>query len=576
MARKIYSYIRFSDIRQAKGHSVQRQSDYAAKYAKDHNLTLDESLTLKDEGLSAYHQKHISKGALGAFYRAIEEGMVDPGSVLIVENLDRLSRANPRKALPHFLNIINAGITVVIAKDGKSYSSDSIDQNPYELFENLIEMVRANSESEYKSNRIKDSLEGRLKHWVEHGCGEIVRNGADPFWVTPNEKRTGFVLVEEQANAVREIISLSMKGWGYVKIISHLNGNFRHFNDGEWSARHIALILKNRALIGERYFNVRDTKYVLSNYYPPILTEEEFYRLNDAIKNRATTKAQRSIPSLLTGNRISFCGHCGCRLVSQNYKPGSYKGKPYQQTDGLRRVRCQSRNLGTSCPSMGGNRTTKTASISAFPLERAIIEYCSDQMELSAILNDDTDQSLVIKAKITDLQRQAREAETVVNNGNEAMTRLLMQGDDVSAINNLVKQHQTKLDELQTKIQKLEDELRFQKVHKSSDMIDQWQQVKKDIYNLDEEARLLIRQIVKKTFKRITVYFHSFNKSDTGKLLQLPIDDQSIVMMLTFINDKARILVIDRKSGDWVKGGDIAISREGVLSDLVDHQKAHV
>jgi len=50
---------------------------------------------MRDEGLSAYHQKHIKSGALGVFLEAILAGKIPAGSVLIVEGLDRLSRAEP-------------------------------------------------------------------------------------------------------------------------------------------------------------------------------------------------------------------------------------------------------------------------------------------------------------------------------------------------------------------------------------------------------------------------------------------------------------------------------------------------
>lgn len=70
MAGRVYSYSRFSDPRQAAGHSLERQRAYAARWAAENGLALDESLTLHDAGLSAYHQQHIKSGALGAFLAA--------------------------------------------------------------------------------------------------------------------------------------------------------------------------------------------------------------------------------------------------------------------------------------------------------------------------------------------------------------------------------------------------------------------------------------------------------------------------------------------------------------------------
>lgn len=43
---------------------------------------------MTDRGGSAYHDDHKKKGKLGLFIKAIENGLVAPGSVLIVESLD--------------------------------------------------------------------------------------------------------------------------------------------------------------------------------------------------------------------------------------------------------------------------------------------------------------------------------------------------------------------------------------------------------------------------------------------------------------------------------------------------------
>ena len=63
MGARVYSYIRFSDARQAAGHSSERQGEFAARWAAQHGLQLDDQLTMRDEGLSAYHQRHITPTA---------------------------------------------------------------------------------------------------------------------------------------------------------------------------------------------------------------------------------------------------------------------------------------------------------------------------------------------------------------------------------------------------------------------------------------------------------------------------------------------------------------------------------
>jgi len=81
---------------------------YAARWAEEHGLKLDESLSLRDEGLSAYHQRHVKSGALGVFLAAVESGRIPPGSVPVVEGLDRLSRAEPIQAQAQLASIVKA------------------------------------------------------------------------------------------------------------------------------------------------------------------------------------------------------------------------------------------------------------------------------------------------------------------------------------------------------------------------------------------------------------------------------------------------------------------------------------
>ena len=126
MRSKVYSYVRFSDPEQEKGHSLERQLSYAREYASKYNMLLDESLTMRDEGLSAYHQAHIKRGAFGIFLAAVESGKIPRGSVLIIEALDRISRAEPIEAQAILSQIILAGITVITACDDKVYERDSL------------------------------------------------------------------------------------------------------------------------------------------------------------------------------------------------------------------------------------------------------------------------------------------------------------------------------------------------------------------------------------------------------------------------------------------------------------------
>lgn len=183
MSGQVYSYLRFSDPRQATGSSADRQLAYAAVWVAKRGMPLDATLTLKDEGLSAYHQRHVKQGALGVFLRAIEDGRIGNGSVLVVEGLDRLSRAEPIQAQAQLAQIINAGITVVTASDGREYNRAGLKAQPMDLVYSLLVMIRAHEESDTKSKRVKAAIRRQCEGWMSGTYRGLVRNGKDPQWL---------------------------------------------------------------------------------------------------------------------------------------------------------------------------------------------------------------------------------------------------------------------------------------------------------------------------------------------------------------------------------------------------------
>lgn len=209
---KVFSYLRFSDPRQATGSSADRQLAYAASWAAKHGMELDATLTLKDEGLSAYHERHVKQGALGAFLLAITEGRIPNGSVLVVEGLDRLSRAEPILAQAQLAQIINGGVTVVTASDGREYNRAGLKAQPMDLVYSLLVMIRAHEESDTKSKRVKAAIRRQCEGWKAGTYRGLIRNGKDPQWLrlTPE----GWELIPERVSAVKRTLELYSQGLG--------------------------------------------------------------------------------------------------------------------------------------------------------------------------------------------------------------------------------------------------------------------------------------------------------------------------------------------------------------------------
>src|SRR5262249_6090440 len=102
-----FSYVRFSSPAQAQGDSLRRQTEAARAWCERNGAAFDTSLTLHDLGKSAFKGDHHrrDKYALGAFIKLAEAGRVPPGSFLIIERLDRLTREEAEDGLELFLRL---------------------------------------------------------------------------------------------------------------------------------------------------------------------------------------------------------------------------------------------------------------------------------------------------------------------------------------------------------------------------------------------------------------------------------------------------------------------------------------
>ncbi|MDQ2821824.1 MAG: recombinase family protein, partial [Pseudomonadota bacterium] len=151
MNRIAYAYLRFSNQSQSDGQTVERQTDLAADYAKRKGLTLDTNLDMRDLGVSGYRGKNSTDGALSLFIKAIDEKKVLPGSLLLVEDIDRLSRLPVMDALAVFQRIIGGGVTIVTLTDEAEYSLERLRSDWTPLMPILFAMARGHGESERKS-----------------------------------------------------------------------------------------------------------------------------------------------------------------------------------------------------------------------------------------------------------------------------------------------------------------------------------------------------------------------------------------------------------------------------------------
>ncbi len=492
---------------------------------------------MKDEGLSAFHGTHIKRGAFGLFLAAIESGRVKKGSILIVESLDRISRDEPIIAQGILAQIINSGIKVITTIDEQEYDRESVRREPMKLVYSLLLFVRSNEESETKRRRVKESIIRQILCWKENGKGEIIRCGTNPYWVKDRNDKRGFELITERVNVVKHIISLYMNGCGFNKIVRHLNDTTEPFNKKKWYANYIQRFIKNRTLVGDREITIDNETFIINNYYPKLITDQEFSLLQYEINKRASTKSQRKIPNIFTGMKVSYCSNCGATIAAKNY--ASRVNKQGNLADGFRRIRCASDYKVSDC--------INTKSVKSIFVERALLEFCQDKLELSSIIDND-DKTTETRVKLNNLKGEHAMTEHQINKLADAF--LTIENPPVSLIDRL-RSLEDKKSKQEKNITLLESELVALDSALSKDLVEEWQSITSEVYNLDEESRLKVRQIVKKTFKRIDIDLHY---KITPVFCDETMDDikeiYCVKLVLHFHNGNSRTLLVNKETGE--------------------------
>ncbi len=342
---KAYSYLRFSRPEQMKGDSYRRQTEPARQYATRHKLDLDETLSLRDLGVSAFRGKHAQDGAFAAFLKAIETGRIRKGSYLLVENLDRLSRERVMIALRQLSDIIEKGIKVVTLFDGKVYDADSLD-NFGDLLLALTIMQRAHEESETKSKRLRAAWQANRNKAQTDGRKLTARA---PAWLTLAGDRKTFAVNRERAKVIRRIFEMTIAGHGKSVIARRFNADkVPTFGDSEgWHPSYIQKILESEAVTG--VFQPMKTQFTdnkktrvpdgepIPGYFPAVVDRATFERARRSRASRRipTGRKGQHFTNLFSG--LAVCGQCGATMHFVDKGTGS-KGGAYLVCSNTRRA----------------------------------------------------------------------------------------------------------------------------------------------------------------------------------------------------------------------------------------------
>lgn len=340
-----------SSKKQLHGDSLRRQLEATQRYAEANGLILDD--TLRDLGVSAYTAANVTEGALGKFLSLVRERQIPSGSVLIVESLDRISRAKVLDAFDIFREIVRAGIKIHTLENGKTYTHKNINDNFSDLLICLGIMARANEESERKSERLGAMWD--QKHYLAQKGVPI--GGLHPAWVKYCSDENKYTLVTERAELIQRMFAETVAGYGRRMIAMRFNTEgiktWGHSKNG-WSASYIGKIVDGRSVLGEYQAYTSGKRQggkripfgePVKGYWPQVVDEDTWLRARAASKRRRLKpdtggKGNNGFVSNIF-RKVARCGLCGCAMRLRRGRASDGDNDKY--------LACDGRSRGTNC-----------------------------------------------------------------------------------------------------------------------------------------------------------------------------------------------------------------------------------
>ncbi len=319
------AYVRWSNKDQSKGDSERRQTALAQKMCITNGWRLVE--TVIESGKSAYHGRNrLSTGELGKLEARAAQGEL-AGMVLIVENVDRLSRQEPLQGLNLLQNLTTAGVTVAESSKGTILDAETVRENWQSLLVPFLSWGLGYEESKKKGKRVSEAYRATVDRNFRTKGG-LADLRFSPSWIGRDEAGD-YMVIEERAEIVRLIYQRCVDGYGLRSICAELNKDLARtrWQKGDWNQANVREILRNRQTLGEYQITERNeanftrpTGQWLKGGFQSIIEPELWYRAQTALDARRSTGGKhRGMVNLLQG--FTYCAatnsgqHCGSRMI---------------------------------------------------------------------------------------------------------------------------------------------------------------------------------------------------------------------------------------------------------------------
>ncbi|OPK06117.1 recombinase family protein [Pseudomonas sp. VI4.1] len=306
----VYSYMRWSTVIQGEKSTEERQREAQEAFCRHYGFQLVEEIT--DPGVTSFRGKNAHEGQLRKVINRAKSGDIPKDSILLFENIDRMTRMGLSDALDLFLEIRRAGLQIGIADKLQLFKSGPLDMS--DLLPVIVELDRANKESERKSTFASKGW--RTNHEAMEATGAITTDKVAQWLKVERvgDVRTKFVVIDAIADQIRALFTLALQ-YGLSETCRRVNSQF----GSSWKIHQLQYLLKNRRLIGEHTItNFSEaagknmpTDRVLSNYYPIVVDKNLFAEVQAVISQRKPFAGRQDASNLNIYRGLVKCKSCG-------------------------------------------------------------------------------------------------------------------------------------------------------------------------------------------------------------------------------------------------------------------------
>ena len=308
------------------------------------------------------NRKNVQVGLLGRFLREAQEGKVNPGTVLVCESTDRLTRAGINDGLALLSDLFRAEVAVCFT-DFENEIHSTLSHNVYRIAGSLD---GAGKLSQDRQRNSEGAVDRKYELIAELANGKRARFGKNyfrprgpdntapgyPIWldVTEDSEYGEWMIEDQWADHVRKAFRMAAQpANGIVTITRALQADgARSTTDPKKpiNQKTVQRWLNHRGVLGEYVPTSKDYDGTpILNVFPPIITPKQWEATQAGIRSRggrgADPKADGTRPpaarrtinrdhrNLFQGH--TYCGRCGSVMGATSRQPGR---KPRLQCSG--------------------------------------------------------------------------------------------------------------------------------------------------------------------------------------------------------------------------------------------------